>query len=53
VMALAGAVLGLFLVKFNLPLPAAIVVCLEVGILCGAAYGLVIIRWRLAAVIVK
>ncbi len=28
VMALAGAVLGLSLVKFNFPLPAAIVVCL-------------------------
>jgi ribose transport system permease protein len=44
--------LGLFLVKFNLPLPAAIVVCLAVGILCGAANGLVIIRWRLPAFIV-
>ncbi len=52
VMALAGAVLGLFLVKFNLPLPAAIIVCLAVGILCGAANGLVIIRWRLPAFIV-
>jgi len=52
VMALAGAVLGLFLVKFNLPLPAAIVVCLAVGILCGAANGLVIIRWKLPAFIV-
>ncbi len=52
VMALAGAVLGLSLVKFNFPLPAAIFVCLVVGILCGAASGLVIIRWRLPAFIV-
>jgi ribose transport system permease protein len=52
VMALASAVLGLSLVKFNFPLPAAIVVCLVVGILCGTANGLVIIRWKLPAFIV-
>lgn len=52
VMALAGAVLGLSLVKFNLPLPAAIFICLIVGILCGLANGLVIIRWSLPAFIV-
>jgi ribose transport system permease protein len=52
VMALAGAVLGLSLVKFSLPLPAAILICLCVGVLCGAANGLVIIRWKLPAFIV-
>ena len=52
VMALASAVLGLSLVKFNFPLPAAIAVCLVVGILCGTANGLVIIRWKLPAFIV-
>ena len=52
VVALAGAVLGLFLVKFNFPLPAAIAVCLVVGVLCGTANGLVIIRWKLPAFIV-
>jgi len=52
VMALASAVLGLCLVKFNFPLPAAIAVCLVVGILCGTANGLVIIRWKLPAFIV-
>ncbi|MBW7988458.1 MAG: ABC transporter permease [Planctomycetes bacterium] len=52
VMALASAVLGLFLVKFNFPLPAAIAVCLVVGVLCGTANGLVIIRWKLPAFIV-
>lgn len=52
VMALASAVLGLSLVQFNFPLPAAIAVCLVVGILCGTANGLVIIRWKLPAFIV-
>jgi ribose transport system permease protein len=52
VMALASAVLGFSMVKFNFPLPAAIAVCLVVGILCGTANGLVIIRWKLPAFIV-
>ena len=52
VMALAGAVLGLSLVEFNFPLPVAIALCLAAGILCGAANGLVIIRWKLPAFIV-
>jgi len=52
VMALAGAVLGRFLVTFNLPLPTAIAACLAVGILCGTLNGLVVIRWKLPAFIV-
>jgi ribose transport system permease protein len=52
VMALAGAVLGLALVEFNLPLPAAIALCFAAGIFCGTANGLVIIRWKLPAFIV-
>jgi ribose transport system permease protein len=52
VMALAGAVLGLCLVRFRLPLPAAIAACLLVGVLCGAVNGLVVISWRLPAFIV-
>ncbi|MBN1805706.1 MAG: ABC transporter permease [Sedimentisphaerales bacterium] len=52
VMALAGAVLGLSLVSFKFPLPAAIALCLATGVLCGTANGLVIIRWRLPAFIV-
>src|SRR4030043_337685 len=48
VMALAGAVLGLCLIEFNFPLPAAIVVCLLVGVLCGALNGLVVIGWGVA-----
>ena len=52
VMALAGAVLGLCLIRFNLPLPVAIAACLLVGVLCGAVNGLVVITWRLPAFIV-
>ncbi len=52
VMALAGAVLGLFLIRFGLPLAAAIPACLLVGIVCGLLNGLVIIRWRLPSFIV-
>jgi ribose transport system permease protein len=52
VMALTGAVLGLSLVNFKFPLPAAIALCLLMGILCGTANGLVIIKWRLPSFIV-
>ena len=52
VLALAGSVLGVFLVEFNLPLPAAICACLFVGILCGLANGLIVIRWNLPSFIV-
>jgi len=52
VMALAGAVLGVFLIKLKLPLPAAIAACLFMGILCGTANGLVVIRWKLPPFIV-
>ena len=52
VLALAGAVLGVFLVEFNLPLPVAVAACLFVGILCGLANGLITIRWNLPSFIV-
>jgi ribose transport system permease protein len=52
VLALAGAVLGIALVNWGLPLGLAVVVCLLVGLACGAANGLVIIRWRLPSFIV-
>lgn len=52
VLALAGSVLGIFLVVFNLPLPIAIGACLIVGVLCGLANGLIIIRWNLPSFIV-
>lgn len=52
VMALAGAVLGLSLVRFELPLAVAVPACLLVGVVCGLLNGLVIIRWRLPSFIV-
>jgi ribose transport system permease protein len=52
VLALAGSVLGVFLVGFNLPLPVAICACLFSGILCGAANGFITIRWSLPSFIV-
>jgi ribose transport system permease protein len=52
VLALAGAVLGVFVDKFELPLPVGIAACFSVGILCGTANGLVTIKWRLPSFIV-
>lgn len=52
VMALAGAVLGIALVNWGLPLALAVVACLFVGLVCGAANGLIVIRWTLPSFIV-
>ena len=52
VLALSGAVLGMALVNWGWPLALAVPVCLLVGLACGAANGLVIIRWRLPSFIV-
>ena len=52
VMALSGAVLGVALINWGLPLGLAIVACLLVGLVCGAANGLIIIRWKLPSFIV-
>ncbi|MCX5646443.1 MAG: ABC transporter permease [Phycisphaerae bacterium] len=52
VLALSGAVLGIALVNWGLPLVLAVPVCLVVGFACGAVNGLVIIRWRLPSFIV-
>ena len=52
VMALAGAVLGVSMVEFKLPLPVALIGCFAVGLLCGAINGLVTIRWKLPSFIV-
>jgi ribose transport system permease protein len=52
VLALAGAVLGVALVHWGLPLLPAVGICLLVGLACGAANGLVIVRWRLPSFIV-
>lgn len=52
VLALSQAVLGCCLVHWGCPLPAAIVLCLCTGLLCGALNGLIIIRWTLPSFIV-
>ena len=52
VMALAGAVLGIAVVDWGLPLVVRVVLCLLVGLICGAANGLIVIRWRLPSFIV-
>jgi ribose transport system permease protein len=52
VMALAGAVLGVSMVEFKLPLPVALIGCFATGLLCGAINGLVVIKWRLPSFIV-
>jgi ribose transport system permease protein len=52
VLALGGAVLGLALVRWQAPLPVAILACVGVGILCGAINGFFVVRWQLPAFIV-
>ena len=52
VLALSGAALGVCMVRFHLPLPAAIAACLGVGLLCGILNGLVTVRWTLPSFIV-
>jgi ribose transport system permease protein len=52
VLALSSAVLGIALVHGGLPLILGVGVCLLVGVACGAANGLVIVRWRLPSFIV-
>ncbi len=52
VVALAGAVLGVALVNWGLPLGPAVLACLLVGLGCGATNGFVTVRWRLPSFIV-
>lgn len=52
VMALSGAVLGIGVVQWGLPLSVGVVLCLLAGLACGAANGLIIVRWRLPSFIV-
>ncbi len=52
VLAFAGAVLGIALVNWRLPLALAVPVCLLVGLACGAVNGYVVIRWKLPSFIV-
>lgn len=52
VLALSGAVLGVGMVEYGLPLYAAIGACLITGLACGLVNGLVVIRWTLPSFIV-
>jgi len=52
ILAVSGAVLGVCLVQFKLPLAIAVLACLAVGLLCGALNGLVVSRWRIPSFIV-
>src|SRR5262245_56741101 len=52
VLALSGAVLGVSLVNFKLPLPIAIAACLGSGMLIGGLNWLVVARWTLPSFIV-
>jgi len=49
---LSGAVLGICLTRYAVPLPVAIVACLSVGAAAGLLSGLTIVRWSLPAFIV-
>jgi len=52
VLALGGAVLGVAIVRWHVPVPLAVSACLAVGLLCGAVNGLVTVAWRLPSFIV-
>lgn len=52
VMALAGAALGIAVVNWGAPLAMGVVLCLLTGLACGAANGLIVIRWSLPSFIV-
>lgn len=51
VLALSQGVLGYCMVKMGMPLFAAILACLAIGVLCGALNGIVTIRWALPSFI--
>ncbi|MBA2647107.1 MAG: ABC transporter permease [Pyrinomonadaceae bacterium] len=52
VLALGGAMLGVCLVRYQLPLPVAVAACLGVGVICGLVNGAVIARWAIPSFIV-
>lgn len=52
VMALSGAVLGVGIARWGLPVPVAVAVGLGVGLCCGVINGLVTIAWDLPPFIV-
>ncbi len=52
VLALSGAMLGVCMSVWGLPLPVAVLTCLGTGLLCGLVNGLVVLRWSLPPFIV-
>ena len=52
VMAFCGAVLGVCLVQWHLPLSLALMICLLTGLLCGFVNGFVTVQWKLPSFIV-
>jgi ribose transport system permease protein len=52
VLGLCSAVVGVALVQWHWPLPAAILAAIATGLLCGAFNGAVSLRWRLPSFIV-
>jgi ribose transport system permease protein len=52
VLALSGSVLGVFLVRLELPLAVAVAGCIATGLLCGLVNGFVTVRWGLPSFIV-
>lgn len=52
VLALSGAVFGVALVRWQLPFPVAVGLCLGTGLFCGLVNGVLTVRWRLPAFIV-
>lgn len=52
VVGLSGSVLGLALLRWQLPLPVAMALCVGTGLLCGVLNGTIIVRWSLPAFIV-
>ncbi len=52
VLGLCGAVIGLALTRWHLPMPVAIALGVLIGVACGALSGAIIVRWSLPAFIV-
>jgi ribose transport system permease protein len=52
ILALSGAVLGVCIAQLGWPLPLALAGALGVGLACGAANGIVTVRWALPSFIV-
>lgn len=52
VLALSSAVLGLAMVRWQLPLPVAMLLAVATGLLCGVLNGAISVAWRLPSFIV-